>query len=302
MVIGLGGTGKWVLTYLKKSLIEASNDYLLKTSALDQTLGISRAYFDERYNAGVPEGIKLLAFDLDITTPQRPTLDGGAFSLDYDPLSSPEFASFNQDISAPIQRIKDHSPVPQFGSWLEPDDAHRMTVPRTMDETGAGLQRQYTRSCLLQSLADPYNLRKLPSLIDAAIADFQQRRIVNPNLATYFFIVGSLAGGTGAGCFLDAAQMVRHRYAGAGLPTTKIFGIFVLSQAFEKDLAGKDADLKKGQGNAFASMRELRRFMLLTDYGYPASSGSRFLRAKPEILWTKRSGQPNNAEERVCDR
>lgn len=267
MVIGLGGTGKWVLTYLKRSLIEASNDYLLKTSGRDPTLDISRGYFDERYNAAIPEGIRLLGFDLDII--QKPAIDGGAFSLDYDPLNSPEFASFNQELFDSIERVKRSGPVPQLGNWLEPDDAGRMTVPRTMDEIGAGLQRQYTRSCLLLSLADPNNWRKLPGLIDTAISGFQERRTVSPNLATYFFIVGSLAGGTGAGCFLDVAQMVRHRYAAAGLPTAKIFGVFVLSQAFAQDLKEKSADMKKAQGNAFASMRELRRFMLWTGCGYP---------------------------------
>jgi len=267
MVIGLGGTGKWVLTYLKKSLIEASNDYLLKTLPLDKTLDISRAYFDERYNSEIPDGIKLLGFDLDRM--QKPDIDGGTFYLNYDPINSPEFASFNQPIFDSIEEVRANKPVPQLGNWLESDDAKQMTVPRTMDEMGAGLQKQYTRSCLLLSMADANNQRKLPSLIDSVIADFQGRRIVNQNLATYFFVVGSLAGGTGAGCFLDVAQIIRQRYAAAGLPSTKIFGIFVLSQAFNLDLTGAPESMSKAKGNAFASMRELRRFMLLTNYGYP---------------------------------
>lgn len=206
-----------------------------------------------------------MGFDLDT---EYPTLDAGAFHLNYDMTTSPEFAAFNQDLFPSVQRVRSGEIVAELGNWIEADDAARMVVSAVRDAE-AGLQRQRSRSSLLLSMADPRNHRKLPGLIDAAIADFQIRNTADASLQTYFFVVGSLAGGTGAGCFLDVAQIIRHRYTTAGLPFCRIFGIFVLSQAFSLDLKDNPQAMHKAEGNAFASMRELRRFMLLTNYGYP---------------------------------
>lgn len=68
------------------------------------------------------------------------------------------------------------------------------------------------------------------------------------------YIVSSIAGGTGSGTFIDAALLARaltgHR--------ARMVGIFVLPEAFDKEVKGDESQLRLMRANAYASLMELQ--------------------------------------------
>jgi len=55
MVIGVGGTGKWILTYLKQSLIHAR---IMRSATSSAKRNLETAY-----DASIPDNIRLLCLD-----------------------------------------------------------------------------------------------------------------------------------------------------------------------------------------------------------------------------------------------
>ena len=263
MVIGLGGTGKWILTYLKQSLIEASNDWIAKNVELKN--------LDSNYGRSLPEGIKLLC--LDLNKAQQIVIDE-EIKLDYDPATTEDFAYFGES----LVDIKDHvtekeGPIhPTIGPWFERDDAQKLTLPISeLDIAGAGQQKHYCRLCFLKSLTNRDNPRRFLEILPGYFNYFKDREAKFPGIENYFIIVGSLAGGTGSGCILDVAQILKyHIEVGKSLSNCAFIGISILSQAFSttfRDLSSLQWNLV--QSNCVATMRELHRFLVLKDQKYP---------------------------------
>jgi len=154
MIIGLGGTGKTILTFLKQSLIEANNHFLA-THAAGGTI-------DKSYGASLPEGIKILCLDLD--SAQKVVVDDTM--LDYDIANSEEFAVFEEpltDIKEYVIRGQIH---PAVGPWFERDDAVKLTLPISeLDRTGAGQQRQYCRLSFLKNLSNTQNPKRFSQIL-----------------------------------------------------------------------------------------------------------------------------------------
>src|SRR5690606_29152949 len=95
----------------------------------------------------------------------------------------------------------------------------------------------------------------------------------NPTLKSLqVFIVGSLAGGTGAGMFIDTAHLVREIATQDNLDLKgkmSIRGYLVLPDAFSRTV--DQALLRSMYARAYAGMRESRRFTVSFDHaqGYP---------------------------------
>lgn len=68
------------------------------------------------------------------------------------------------------------------------------------------------------------------------------------------YIVGSLAGGTGSGAFLDVSLLARELATHSGILT----GIFVLPAAFDHDLRGSADQRSRTRANAYAALRDLQ--------------------------------------------
>ena len=239
VIIGLGGTGKWALTYIKKNLLDT-------------------------YGGVIPPTVRLLAFD---TTSEHTTRDGekreedvqvGDTQLD----GKSEFIYLGGNIEQICRDIRDKNAYPHIGSWFQARTYLQSTDPRAFDISGgAGQKRPFGRMSVfydLQQSAGASIPNKITSAINDVIAANQQRSTVE------IYIIASLAGGTGAGTFIDVAHLARW-YAAKQIRTGfAIRGFLALHNTFNTVININDV-----QPQAFAALRELDRFMLVFDQHYP---------------------------------
>ncbi len=68
------------------------------------------------------------------------------------------------------------------------------------------------------------------------------------------YVVGSVAGGTGAGSFLETAVLIRHVFQSFKY---RLIGVLVLPEAFAPTLRGQQLDAQ-ARGNAYAVLKELQ--------------------------------------------
>lgn len=123
VIIGLGGTGKWALTYIKKNLLDT-------------------------YGGSIPPTVRLLSFD---TTSERASRDGeaqeedvkvGEIQLD----SNAEFVYLGGNIEQICRDIRDKDAYPHIGSWLQARTYLQATDSRAFDISGgAGQKRPFGR-------------------------------------------------------------------------------------------------------------------------------------------------------------
>lgn len=244
LVIGLGGTGVWSATYLKRDLI--------------QTYG------------RVPENIKIVCFDTITLDPQKvekmrreglaeegyglPSIGGVALEAgkEYFYVGG-DAKPICEELQADISRTK----YPTIRPWLQFDWYLRNLPSAQMDlDTGASW-RQLGRLALF------VNERKVFELLQSAIQSFPANQHLD------IVIVSSLAGGTGSGMFVDIALLARH-FAEQhiqqveGGPGYIIFGIFALASTF--DAIGADKGFLRR--NCFAALRTLDRFLRTSGYQY----------------------------------
>jgi hypothetical protein len=253
MVIGVGGTGKWILTYLKQSMIQANNHCLVNNSPLKS--------LDPEYGRSIPEGIKFLCLNLD-----NDELMIDQIKINYDQTLGDEFINFKADLS----RIKDNVTQTydkQQWPWFEPEDAQKLTISiGGQEEQGAGQQRQFSRLSLLENLAGK---SKLIDVLNNQFTSFERRAVDDPSIPNYFVVVGSIAGGTGSGTILDIAQILKHQIETRPLRNSYIIGMAVLSETFAETFKTMQNQWQLVQANCLAAMREIRRFLVLTNSGYP---------------------------------
>lgn len=239
VVIGLGGTGKWALTYIKKNLLDT-------------------------YGGVIPPTVKLLSFD---TTAEKASRDGeareedvkvGDVQLD----SNSEFVYLGGNIEQICRDIRDKQDYPHIGSWLQAETYLQATDSRAFDISGGASQkRPFGRMAVFYDLQQNVAAKlsnKILAAIDEVISANKQRSNVE------IYIIASLAGGTGAGMFIDVAHLARW-YAAKRIRTGyAIRGFLALHNTFNTVI-----NTNQVQPQAFAAMRELDRFMLVFDQAYP---------------------------------
>jgi len=254
LVIGLGGTGQWVLTYLKKNLVET---------------------YDK-----IPKEVRLRAFDTVKTS--RAQAGGGQSSTDEMPdrveeravggvrLESGEYihvGGYVRDFVRDIAQDETNERFPHIRSWFQakyyldnlPDQQFNL-------DEGAGQFRQFGRLAIYSDLRAPTT-----SFIYGQLQDtIQQIQRETNTKNLYVFIIGSLAGGTGAGMFVDVAHLVRRIASEQAHMQVNVRGFLVLPDAFGALPAS--SVVKRGMNaRAFAAMRENKRFSINFDWalGYP---------------------------------
>ena len=243
LVIGLGGTGQWILTFLKKDLLES--------------------------NQGVmPSNVKLLAFD---TIAQPEANEKGASAGDGDEvrigsiglLPNDEFVHLGKkspDIFHWAEGIARYDKHAHLAEWFQAEEYIRALPKDAFNlSTGAGAIRQFGRMAIINDLSQPDK-----SAIWSRIRE-EMKKIKGGAEATNkleVIIVGSFAGGTGAGMFIDMAVLLRE-IAQSSLGDKNKFivrGFFVLPSAF--GLSGQGERDLEMQARSFAAWRELDRFMI----------------------------------------
>jgi hypothetical protein len=238
IVIGLGGTGQWVLTYLKKNLIDTYGK--------------------------VPPTVELLAFDT--TSPMVGSEKKAGSGLENFPqvgsvqLDNEEFVYLGGNIRRICEEIRDEGKHNHIGSWFQAkqylaafdDDAYEISK-------GAGQRRPFGRMAVFYDLAtdSPKIIGKLTQAINDVMTANQRQQPIE------FYIVTSVVGGTGSGMFIDMAHIARKMAERAGVAFA-IRGFIVLPNTFDPVIKVSNIE-----PNAFAAMRELDRFMLVFDRDYP---------------------------------
>jgi hypothetical protein len=248
LVVGLGGTGSWTLAHLKQRLL---NDQ--RWEALGRGIDVAgRTAYDT--NRGP---VQLRALDVDRnsrpTTPTGVTLAPGTEDL--------SLAAPIGRIVADIQESDDERRAwPTVQAWLPKDEALKFELVdavRFMTE-GAAI-RQFGRiSFFYDQLQNAQHLGQVMNAFTAlAHAD---RGVGAEHVDLQLFVVGSIAGGAGAGVLLDVLSYLQHaRYALAGQVRVRTISFVVLPGAFGGVVSGDG--FNKMQASGRATLRELDRLI-----------------------------------------
>lgn len=244
LIVGLGGTGQWVLTHLKKDLLEA-------------------------YEGSIPSNVRLLCFDTNVSPganvnatisegeSKRASL--GTITLEPDKEYVHLEGNAYEDTKAiceekGLSKSKQHwnhiSSWFQSCDWLETLDPYMFVF-----SNGCSQVRQLGRFSLFFDLQDKGRSKVYRSVTTAIN---QLRTYVKPGDKLEIFVVGSFAGGTGSGLFIDIGLLLR-KWAGAD---SHIRAYYVLPHAFTPD---PTVDML---ARCFAAWRELNRFMTITQQFY----------------------------------
>ncbi len=248
VIIGLGGTGEWVATYVKKDLQEIGKGKL-------------------------PANVRLLAFDLtphgeadvkgagaavtgsDVRGQKRARVGQIALVKDVEFIDlGGNIYDLSQKIAQEEQRSGPDQVLRHLGSWFQAADYLSAMMPADFDLClGAGQIRQFGRMAVFEDLA--HGKSHLSVRIKRAI-DELQADVLNTNTQLEVVIVASFAGGTGAGMLIDVANLAR-KCARDAIHTNYVLRAFiVLPDAFPWADDGMRA-------RAYAAWRELDRFMLI---------------------------------------
>ncbi|NMC85096.1 MAG: hypothetical protein GYA58_07395 [Anaerolineaceae bacterium] len=267
LVIGLGGTGQWVLTYLKRELIEA---YIPDRNNPDQL-----------NEDGLPKGVRLLAFD---TVKERVNANGSQNELGGDIRlrkvgsvelnEQTEYAYYGGTIRPAVNIIwggekEANYRVYEPQSWLKESYPTFPNLPETVMSVtdGAGAIRHVGRMALIDNVRQQNSsiIHQLSNAIQGIVDDLGENGIQagndqgeNHNRRLEVIFVSSLAGGTGAGIFIDIALWCRHLLE-VRFPGATVFRAFLVSP-FAFTSPGPNADTGK-MVRSFAAWRELSRFL-----------------------------------------
>jgi len=238
LIIGLGGTGQWVLTYVKKEL-------------LDYTKG-----------QGMPKEVRLVAFDT-----ARPLEEKKRKPDEEEPIivegvrldmNEGEFHHLGGNIYNYVREIANENKHPHIASWLQAKTyIARLGAGQYDLEEGAGQMRPFGRMAVYKDLeANPQASRIFGTLHDA-ITDIRSE--VKEERSLEISIIASLAGGTGAGMAIDVAHIARTIAEDVIGTNFVIRGFFILPRAFKRSFASGDNPSMRAR--AFAAIRELGRFL-----------------------------------------
>lgn len=249
VVIGLGGSGKWLIAHLKRSLLELNDNQ-------------------------IPQEVYLFSIDLSGPLDEKPPARVSLFnSLVYRKedvyadarKNPPEFLDISCLWADPVLDIlgmkskgaRTNPCTPLISRWLSPEDAkkYNLTLGDINNRGGAGQKRQGSRVAFFLMVEEIW--RVLDAILQRVRASQDQK--IN------FFIFSSLAGGTGCGIFIDtfylleAAIKDKRLYDGPGV---NIFGIFSLPIAY-KNLSH---EAQRMNANCYASFREMQTTLLAPNY------------------------------------
>lgn len=242
LVVGLGGTGQWVLTWLKRDLLLSNNGQLPRNVRL---LSIDTA---TQLEAGAKR--------VNATGQEEEGIEVGGVSLD-----AGEFVYVGGDSKPEAERVK-RGELKPIGKWYKAQKWLDTQSPASFIlDDGAGRLRQFGRMAIFKDMLGRQTGSRLWRSFSSALeavrtATTEQRRLE-------IIVVGSFAGGTGSGMFLDTALILRLMAQQRNIHHV-LRGYFALPSVFTTS-PGEDM-----RARTFAAWRELNRFMVVdSDFQMP---------------------------------
>jgi hypothetical protein len=144
-----------------------------------------------------------------------------------------------------------------------PDELNPEHLIKLADGKGAGQIRVAGALCFLSSFDHiRTKIEEARNQIQTKEALLQDRLgkkgldIVQGDVVVY--MVGSLAGGTGCGTFLDTAALVSELVKSSN---PNVVGIFMLPEAFFERVRGDQIQMQRMQANCYAALKEIQFFL-----------------------------------------
>ena len=248
LVIGMGGTGQWVMTYLKKDLLEIGRGKM-------------------------PPGVRLLSFD---TTKHASAVAGHDNKLEKDPNDrrekragavqlddQTEFVHFGSNLNNLVTEINQgrHRHL----AWFNATDFIKKLPDASLNaDDGAGAIRHVGRLCLIKDVQSRAE-SKIISKIEHAMTKIAAESAVTVQNRLEIVIIGSLAGGTGAGMLVDMPLLCREIASEKFHGNVVVRGFIITPRAFVSGAMGKGQDML---ARSFAAWRELDRLLITSsEYG-----------------------------------
>ena len=280
LIVGLGGTGQWVLTWLKRDLLLSNNGQM-------------------------PSNVRLLEIDtvtkLEAGT-ERITASGRkeeSAVVGGVTLGDGEFIYVGGDSRPIAERVRDGK-LEQIGRWYQASRwlANQMPAAFILDD-GAGRLRQFGRLAVFKDILGQESSSRIWRGLRTAIEGV--RSSITEQRRLEIMVVGSFAGGTGSGMFIDIALILRMLAQELGVHYV-LRGFFALPSVFT---VAPDSEMK---ARTFAAWRELNQFMVVdSDFAMPTVEyvlDNPKFRIQPTqrifdacyLLDGKRNGQPISQE------
>lgn len=223
LMIGVGGSGKEVLFRFRRKLVEINDGFdkhpyieYLWIDTDTRNTNIHNVNFDRSYDMAKLQDSEKLGINL--TVNQLQTF----------------YNTFNAQQN--------------YHTWFNIDDLKGMGAQVLMQ--GASAMRPFGK------LAFWYNVTDIKAAIQAKIDRLKSPNFDVPNLSSgsdiEVYVIGSLAGGTGSGMFIDISALLQSLVA-----NLKPVGIFFLADIF-KSASGNH---KEREANCYAALQELDFYM-----------------------------------------
>lgn len=258
VVIGAGGSGKWIATDVKLAAIAHRNRELLRAHG---EAARSMPDWDTP-----PPHVKILAIDVSRTEVHPVERQDGfreSFSLNYSEAST-EYSHISSEYGKVIEAIAkgDTQDFPRIAAWLSKKDAACYNLRRlgSSAEGGAGQLRQLGRVSLFLGLQGKQEL--LDRIKNAIKSVAAERR---GGARVTIFVCGSLAGGTGSGTLWDIAALAQDFARRILFGSFDIVGVIVLPATFSSIVREGTVEPVRMAANTYAGLRELSRLMSVED-------------------------------------
>ncbi len=241
VVIGVGGTGQWILTYLKKDLLEL--------------------------NGGVmPPNVRLIAFDTVSQAEAQKQVTGGIYSGEQAMYEKAAKRIGTVELERDVELIHIGGDCYPLGeeiargehphlNWFDVDYWQKkagLGRNNWILDSGAGRFRQFGLLAVYKDLlGGPVRsqiLKKLPTMISEVQAKTER------NASFEIIVVGSVAGGTGSAMMIPLGVLARKM---SGDIPVRTRAIVVLPTAFSPGRPSAELELRGG-----AALRELARAMM----------------------------------------
>ncbi|MGD2087135.1 MAG: tubulin-like doman-containing protein [Candidatus Aminicenantes bacterium] len=237
LVIGLGGTGRWVLTFLKKAIMETNYGRL-------------------------PQTVKFLLLDTyekEISGDTAKTVQVAGVELNED-----EYLILNEGSFAPeklLERTKNMSENPgsesHLSSWWPAKAFKDLTAEAFKISNGTKKRRPIGRMALFLDLEKGTETSRFWTRISSLIKELGK--------GTHVFIASSLSGGMGSGMFTDVAYLTRHISQSEQVEGVTVHAVLALQNTFAPFTDALGLTIP----NTFAALRELDRYLSCRDFHFP---------------------------------